>query len=277
MHLRVLTFNIQNDQGDPRRLDLINAELRRLAPDFVAFQEIKSGPDGGQLRRLLTGTGLMGTHQADVTAISPPFATQYGGCAVATRWPHEIVEVLDLRMADALDVPWQTLAAVVHVPGGRDALFIATTTSWRLDAESTRERQVTAITDLDVRHRRALPTIIAGDFNAGPDAGSIRYLTGRQSLAGHSVHYHDSWEVAGDGPGHTWTIDNPSGKQEIDQIVRQSNFRRRFDYVFVGSAHVHPKAHCKIVKATLAFDQPIDGMALSDHYGVVIDLEIDND
>jgi endonuclease/exonuclease/phosphatase family metal-dependent hydrolase len=277
MHLRVLTFNIQNDQGDPCRLDLINTELRRLAPDLVAFQEIKSGPDGGQLRGLLDGTGLTGTHQADIAAVAPPFSEQYGGCAVASRWPHEIVEVLDLRMADALDVPWQTLAAVVHLPGGRDVLFIATTTSWRLDAEAARERQVAAIADLDARHRQPLPTIIAGDFNAGPDAASIRYLTGRQSLAGRSVHYHDSWEVAGDGPGDTWTVDNSSGKMEIDQVVRQANFRRRFDYVFVGSAHAHPKAHCKIVKAALAFDQPMDGLPLSDHYGVVVDLEIGNE
>jgi len=32
-----------------------------------------------------------------------------------------------------------------------------------------------------------LPTIIAGDFNATPDAASIRYLAGRQSLGGRSV------------------------------------------------------------------------------------------
>lgn len=52
---------------------------------------------------------------------------------------------------------------------------------------------------------RALPTIIAGDLNAGPDAASVRFLTGRQSLSGRSVHYHDAWPVAGDGPGHTWS------------------------------------------------------------------------
>ncbi|WP_245505946.1 hypothetical protein [Rhizobium sullae] len=49
-----------------------------------------------------------------------------------------------------------------------------------------------AIADLDMRHRRDLPTIIAGDFNAAPDAASIRYLTGRHSLGGRSVVYHDA-------------------------------------------------------------------------------------
>jgi endonuclease/exonuclease/phosphatase family metal-dependent hydrolase len=60
-----------------------------------------------------------------------------------------------------------------------------------------------AITELDARQRGALPTVIAGDFNAGPSAASIRYLTGLQSLAGRSVRYHDAWAIAGEGSGHT--------------------------------------------------------------------------
>lgn len=137
-----------------------------------------------------------------------------------------------------------------------------------------RERQAIAITDLDARHRTSLPTIIAGDFNAGPDAASIRYLTGRQSIAGRSVHYHDAWEIAGQGPGHTWTVENPNARGEIEQIVRQPRHRRRLDYVFTGSWHAHPQAHCRVRAAALAFDQPTDGLWPSDHFGVVVDVEI---
>jgi endonuclease/exonuclease/phosphatase family metal-dependent hydrolase len=137
-----------------------------------------------------------------------------------------------------------------------------------------RERQAIAITDLDARHRTSLPTIIAGDFNAGPDAASIRYLTGRQSIAGRSVHYHDAWEIAGQGPGHTWTVENPNARGEIEQIVRQPRHRRRLDYVFIGSWHAHPQAHCRVRAAALAFDQPTDGLWPSDHFGVVVDVEI---
>jgi len=89
------------------------------------------------------------------------------------------------------------------------------------EAEAARERQVVALTDLDARHRNALPTIIAGDLNATPQAASMRYLTGLQSLGGRSVCYHDAWAVAGDGPGYTWTVDNPNAQSVIDQIVRQ--------------------------------------------------------
>lgn len=269
--LRVLTLNVWNSRGDAAaRQAVINAGLRRLAPDLVAFQEVL--PD--QLPTLIEGTGLHGTHQAQTTATEPPYVDRYGGTAIATRWPHRVVEVLDQRGADAPDVPWLTPASLVPLPGLGDVLFIATTSSFRLEAEAQRERQVLALSDLDARHRTPLPTVVAGDFNADPDSAGIRYLTGRQSLAGRGTHYHDAWEVAGSGPGHTWSADNPNAAEDIELLVRQPGHRRRLDYVFVGSPHAHPKAFARVRSAGLAFAEPVDGVWASDHYGVVVDLEM---
>jgi endonuclease/exonuclease/phosphatase family metal-dependent hydrolase len=272
--LRILTMNVQNDAGDARRQEVLNAQLRRLAPDLVAFQEVGFSPGRGQLDALLEGTGLHGTHQAQALAYDLPFMDRYGGAAVATRWPHRVVEVLDQRGADAPDVPWCTLAASVTVPGLGDVLFIGTTASWRLSAEAARERQAVALTDLDARHRGPLPTIIAGDLNATPEAASVRYLSGLQSLGGRSVHYHDAWAVAGDGPGYTWTDENEGARAEIAALVGQPGHRRRLDYVFVGSRDAHPGAAGRIATARLAFDQPVDGIWPSDHFGVLVELEL---
>jgi endonuclease/exonuclease/phosphatase family metal-dependent hydrolase len=274
MRLRIATLNIQNTDGDPARIGIINRGLRELKPDLLALQEVVQTAETTQLVPLLDGTGLTGTHQADVMATTPPGAARYGGNAIATRWPHRIVEVLDLRLAGAADVPWCTLAARVPIPNGDELLFIGTTTAWRLEAEAARERQVVALTDLDARHRGKLPTIMAGDFNAAPQAASIRYLTGLQSLFGRSVLYHDAWAVAGDGPGHTWAAGNPNADRVFAQILRQPNHQRRIDYVFVGAWHAHPDARCEIRSARLAFDQPLDGLYASDHFGVVVDVEI---
>ncbi|GAB4586339.1 endonuclease/exonuclease/phosphatase family protein [Nocardia sp. IFM 10818] len=274
MHLRIVTINVQNREGDKRRLELLNQELRRLEPDLVALQEVV---DDGHLDELLEGTGLHGTHQSAGLPYTPPFVGRYGGNAVASRWPHHIVEVLDLRVAGAADVPWCTVAVKVPLPEVGEVLFISATAAWRLDDEAVREQQALALTDLDARHRTDLPTIIAGDFNAEPDAASIRYLTGRQSLSGRSVHYHDAWEIAGDGPGHTWSVDNANAAALFDQIVRQPGHRRRLDYVFTGSWHAHPRARCAVRAARLAFDEPVDGVWPSDHYGVVVDVDIEID
>jgi endonuclease/exonuclease/phosphatase family metal-dependent hydrolase len=274
MHLRILTFNVWNQEGDPRRLEMIQRGLCRLDPDIITLQEVMHTPENDQLARLLKGMNLHSTHQADVMKYAPPKTDRYGGSAVATRWPHRILETLDLRLSDAADVPWCTLAVSIPLPGIGDLLFIATTTSWRFDAESARERQVVALSELDARHRGTVPTVIAGDFSTTPDSASIRYLTGLQSLGGRSVHYHDAWAVAGEGPGCTWTADNPNAKSVMDQIHGQGHPRRRVDYVFVGSRHAHPKAHCHIRAASLAFDEPADGIWASDHFGVVVDLDI---
>lgn len=276
MRVRVLTINIQNGGGDPRRIGVINREIRRLAPDLVALQEVPRSPNPADVGAVLEGTGLSATHQGDVLTYVPPFEDRYGGSALATRWPHRVVEVLDPRGADAADVPWCTIAGVVAVPDAGDLLFIATTSAWRLDAEVVRERLALAVADLDARHRAALPTVIAGDLNSSPDAASVRFLTGQQSLAGRSVHYHDAWAVAAgaEDPGYTWTVDNPRAAAEIAAIVRQPGHRRRLDYVLVGSWHAHPTARAEVAAATLVLDHEIDGVQASDHYGLLVELDV---
>jgi endonuclease/exonuclease/phosphatase family metal-dependent hydrolase len=274
MKLRIVTLNTWNTEGDPRRPSLINRELRRLDPDLIALQEVVQDPKVRMLDTLLEGLNVHVTHQADLQTFAPPFADRYGGSAVATRWRHHPVEILDLRLPDARDVPWATLAVVVEVPDAGEMLFIGATAAWRLGAEAARERQAVALSDLDARHRRELPTVIAGDFNAGPDAASIRYLTGRQSLHGRSVCYHDAWAVAGEGPGDTWTVDNPNAAVGAELIVGQPNYRKRFDYVFVGGWDNHPNVYGRVAAAKFAFDQPVDGVWLSDHFGVVVEIEI---
>jgi endonuclease/exonuclease/phosphatase family metal-dependent hydrolase len=274
VRLRVVTLNVWNTEGDPSRGGLINAELRRLDPDLVAFVEVVKSAERDQLAELIEGTGLHGTHELDVLATAPPDVDRYGGNAVATRWPHRVVEELDLRLPDAPDLPWCTLAAAVPLPGEGELLFIATCLAWRMESEAARERQAVAVTDLDERRRTDLPSIIAGDFNATPDAACMRYFTGLQSLGGRSVYYHDAWAVAGEGPGYTWTGDNPNTVPTIESMVGAHEHRRRIDYVLVGGPQAHPKAACRIVAAELAFHEPVDGIWPSDHLGVVADLEI---
>jgi endonuclease/exonuclease/phosphatase family metal-dependent hydrolase len=64
MRLRVLTLNTWNTNGAPKRLAVINRELRQ--PDLVSLQEVMRTEDRDQLAELLSGTGLQGTHQRDV-------------------------------------------------------------------------------------------------------------------------------------------------------------------------------------------------------------------
>jgi len=267
MRIRVLTFNVQHDAGDVRRTAWINTEIQRVAPDLVALQEVCDPARRDQLAELIAGAGLSyTTHQADV--IDLPDATD--GSVLATRWPHRVVEILDHRPTADSDAHWWTLAAAVEVPGLGELLIILPTTPWQLDQSAVREDQLLAVADLDARHRRELPTIIAGDLNATPDSAGIRFLTGMQSLGGRSTAYHDAWDVAGEGPGYTWTSDNPVAAAEIDGLLGQSTHHRRLDYILVGTKHAHPRASARIIRAELIGV----GASLSDHYGVLAELEL---
>jgi endonuclease/exonuclease/phosphatase family metal-dependent hydrolase len=278
MLLRVLTYNVQNGAGDLDRAMLLAGELRRLQPDVVAFQEVGYPSDGERdvLAHMLDGTDLHGMHQADVLTAVPEFAAEFGGTAVATRWPHDVLEAVDQRLPSAPRVPWYALVVSVPVPSLGSLLLIAPTSSWELDAEVAREQQALRLSELDAQYGQVLPTIIAGDLNAVPEASSVRYLRGLRSLDGRSVHYHDAWDVAGDGsPGYTWSVDNPRAASEIELIVGQPNHRRRIDYVFVGSAAAHPQARARIVSAQVVLNEPVHGQWLSDHYGLLVELDLE--
>jgi endonuclease/exonuclease/phosphatase family metal-dependent hydrolase len=277
LRARILTVSVENFYGDLRRQELLASELQRLAPDLVVLQKVVEGNDEPGLAALLNNCGLFATHQGSLLAYEMPAAAEVGGMAIATRWGHRVMEVLDVRMPAADGVPWCTLAAIVDVPGAGEMLFIGTTAIGRFDAEWAHERQAVMLSELDARHRRALPTVIAGDFNAPPDAASIRYLSGLQSLGGRSVWYHDAWAVAGEGPGHTWTTDNAIVAERVGRFIHQFPYRRRIDYVFIGSYEAHPGAYCTIQNVSLAFDRPVDGVWPSDHYGVMVDVEIGTD
>ena len=68
--------------------------------------------------------------------------------------------------------------------------------SWDFNSERERELQAVALTRVVARHAppEGFPPIVAGDFDATPDSASIRFLTGKQSLAGMSVYYADAWQ-----------------------------------------------------------------------------------
>jgi hypothetical protein len=52
--------------------------------------------------------------------------------------------------------------------------------------------------------------VLAGDLDATPDAASVRFWRGRQSLGSMSVCYRDAWgSTHPDEPGHTFTAENP--------------------------------------------------------------------
>ncbi|MHA6630496.1 hypothetical protein ACU61A_34090 [Pseudonocardia sichuanensis] len=86
----------------------------------------------------------------------------------------------------------------------------------------------------------------------------MRFWTGRQSLDGTSVCYHDAWEsVHGDEPGHTFTPENPLVRAGGMRLVRG----RRIDYVLVRGGSHGPTLQVRSCERALV--EPIGGVQLA--------------
>lgn len=127
----------------------------------------------------------------------------------------------------------------------------------RLDGERERELQAVAAARL-VESLAPDPdqhVVLLGDFDARPDAAFMRFWSGRQSLDGLSVCYHDAWEsVHGDDPGHTFTPENPLVRDGEWHLVRG----RRIDYVLVRGRPNGPTL--RVRSGARVLTEPRDGV-----------------
>ncbi|MBE2318069.1 endonuclease/exonuclease/phosphatase family protein [Solirubrobacter sp. CPCC 204708] len=263
MHtIRVIAQNVWARHGDwEARRTALRDGLRAADPDLVVFVEAAKTDDYDLAEDLLgAGYEIVYESRRDREGV---------GIALASRWPIQRVTEIDLRVTErTAHLDDATLAAEIRAPFG-PLLLVAANPKWEMGYERERELQALAAARFAERHahEEGAHVIIAGDFDATPDAASIRFLTGRQSLEGESVCYRDAWASAHPGePGHTFTPENPlvrSGETAWD-------IPRRIDYVFVRCDNRGPTLD--VAAAQRLFDAPRDGVWASDHYGVMADL-----
>jgi endonuclease/exonuclease/phosphatase family metal-dependent hydrolase len=264
-----VTLNLWGLGGDwgSRRGVLVDG-LRKLRPDLVAFQEAVKTHEhdtaaelvGREFHVVRQTTGLLGD----------------GNCAaIASRWRVRDVQELDQQVTPrTADFPATTLIAEIDAPDPiGPLLFVNHLPSWKLELELERELQTAAAARRveEIVARRPIHVVLAGDLDAVPDASSIRFLRGLQSLGGMSVCYRDVWATTHPGdPGHTFMRRNPLVME--DSEMRQE-VSRRIDYIFVRCDERGPTL--EISASALAFDAPVGGVWASDHFGVVADLTAD--
>lgn len=262
--LRVVSMNLWGIRGEwEHRRAVLRSGLAALQPDLVTFQEVIETDRYDQARDLLGPE----YHLAQQRHREPDGQ----GICIASRWP--MTDLLELD----LDVPPRTadfacaalLARIESPEPFGPCLLVNHLPSWQLDFESEREQQAVrtarAIADRaadGVRH-----VVLAGDFDADPDAASVRFWSGRQSLEGMSTCYRDAWDAVHPGePGHTFTPENP--------VVADPDWPfRRIDYIFVRCGE-HGGPTLAVTGCERIFAEPVDGIWASDHVGLCADLQI---
>jgi endonuclease/exonuclease/phosphatase family metal-dependent hydrolase len=263
--VRVLTLNLWGRRGDwDSRRAVIVEGLRGLRPDLVAFQEAVVTEQYDQAADLL-GPGFHVAHQAEREP-GEEGVERGQGVSIASRWRIKGVREVDLHVTPrTAGFACTTLIVEIDTPVG-SLIFANHVASWQLQFERERELQALAaakaLEELDADH-----VVLAGDLTSDPEAANVRFLCGRQSLEGMSVCYRDAWEsVHGAEPGETFTPRNP--------LVSDWDWPfRRLDYVLVGCGE-HGGPTLQIVDCAVVFDDPVDDVWASDHFGVVADLEL---
>jgi endonuclease/exonuclease/phosphatase family metal-dependent hydrolase len=177
--LRILCYNIHYGQGNDGVYDLerLAEVIKAVKPDLVALQEVDV-----MVRR----SGKV--HQASKLGELCGLKTFYGptqhyegglyGNAVLTNLPVLDVLIHPLPYTEATPelttYPRAAIAVTVTGPDGKPLRFIST--HFQHNVESDRVNQAHAINELFAADGDEIPTILAGDMNATPDAEPVKVL-----------------------------------------------------------------------------------------------------
>jgi hypothetical protein len=264
----------------PSRAAAIAGLLAREQVDVAGLQEVArwsrvvTAADGSQervvwidyLEVLLDALAAEGV-EYDVHAVQANFR---GGTTVPGEGEMDVLghNVVLVRRGSGLRVTGEavgafsrTLDITTGVPGltlnvargwglvdlecdGRPLRFVNT----HLEAWDAKVREAQRDELLDAVAGTSLPLVVAGDFNAEPDA------------VGMPTSYADAWAVAGSGSGHTCG--------QAADLRGESALDHRIDYLWVREAGV---ANCRVVGDRVG-DRTTSGLWPSDHAGVVADV-----
>jgi endonuclease/exonuclease/phosphatase family metal-dependent hydrolase len=262
--LRLYTHNIWAFGGEwsDRRRVLIDG-IAELAPDVVLLQETMLTDAYDQARDILG---------AEYTIVHAQTREANGsGISIGSRWPILAVEELDLKGVSPRtgDFACTTFLAEIEAPApfGR-LLLVNHFPDYHTNHEIERERQtVIAARAIDeiVAHRSA-HVLLGGDLDAEPDAASLRFLAGKQSLGEMSVCYQNAWDAVHPGePGHTFTPVSP--------LVPPAWPFKRIDHIFLRCGE-DDQPTLAIVACDVVFAEPRNGVWASDHFGLVADFTV---
>ncbi len=177
--LRILCYNIHYGQGNDGVYDLerLAAVIQAVDPDLVALQEVDV-----MVRR----SGRV--HQAEKLGELTGLSVHYGptqhyegglfGNAVLTKLPVTRTVIQPLPYTEATPelttYPRGFVAVTVEGPGGRPLRFVST--HFQHNVEEDRVAEAKAVNAFLAAEGDTLPTILAGDINAVPDAEPMQVL-----------------------------------------------------------------------------------------------------
>ena len=228
--LTVVTLNLWHDQADwPRRLGVILDTLRAERPDVICLQEVLQHATLPNQAETLADS--LGYRRTFASVDGPERPKRYGN---AILFHHPFSES-GMKKLEPLD-DYRTVAHARVEVVGRPLEVYCTHLHHTMEGGETRAIQLRDLLGFirQTRQRRA-PILLAGDFNAPPDAPELRLLDGT---------FADAYAATHPDADSTVTTLNPA----------LGHTPRRIDYLFVERASALRPLHTRILFTEPAAD-----------------------
>lgn len=237
--LTVATYNIWHDAGGqwPQRLDLLTAELRAVAADVVALQEVLEDASKGLPNQAQTLAAALGYPEVHFVAVEPEGAPKRYGNAILTRLP--VIEVARRKLEPLSDYRTAIRVRVRSAAGPIDV--VGTHLAWQADAGPVRAKQLADL--LGWLPRDDVPLILMGDFNAPLSDPGLAVLDPRRFISA-----------------------LPAGAAPTTLSTSHGHTPRVIDHIFVE------REDFEVQEARVIGDRPVEGLFASDHFGVAARL-----
>nr|WP_257608226.1 endonuclease/exonuclease/phosphatase family protein [Xanthomonas hortorum] len=245
--MTLVTLNLHHDREDwPARRAYIAKQLKQLAPDVIALQEVieRRSSVENQAAWLARKLGYDYTF-ASVDPVGAP--KRYGNALLSRRK----VLAMHQRLLQPLD-DYRVAAHLQVDVDGQPVNVYVTHLNERADARgtATRTRQVADLLDFISSNSDQAPVVIAGDFNTAADALDLEALRKGYGDSYGSVHRNSDATVS---TLNLHVFDKPA----------------RIDHVFFQQNRLLAR------EARILFDAPYaEGRWASDHYGVWVRLQL---
>jgi endonuclease/exonuclease/phosphatase family metal-dependent hydrolase len=265
--VRVLNWNLLHAWKDnDKRLDVVARTLEAQQPDVVGLQEVSESwlmNRSNRAKVLAERLGLVWTY-CGTNGI--PRLWEEGLAVLARRG---IVSTARRRLVGSLPRPLcarQVLIGETRLEDETPFAVASVHLGFPEQGEVENLEQALDAADLVAREvlGRGIPGVLIGDLNAPSSALSVRALTTGDVLGGEAP-FVDAWAVAGSGPGITSTPMNPYTDAPQDPP-------QRIDYVLVLQGTC--PAAIPVAAWVIGTHPTEDGIYGSDHFGIVVDLEL---
>jgi endonuclease/exonuclease/phosphatase family metal-dependent hydrolase len=265
--VRVLDWNLLHTRKDNQaRLEVVRRLIESEQPDVVALQEASRSWVLGRENRAKTLADRLGFQWCYQATDGVPIAWEEGLAVLSKR---AIIGTARRKLVGSLPRPLigrQVLIAETRLADGTPFMVASVHLGFPDNGEVENLEQALDAADLVAREAlaRGIPAVLTGDLNARACALSVRALTTGEILGGEAP-FVDAWAVAGSGPGITSTPANPYTDAPEDPP-------QRIDYLLVlqGTDPVPTPVVARVIG-----DRPTkDGVYGSDHFGLVVDLEL---